>query len=40
MPTWFLKVKTRATNATMALAEQAEKAPDVGILRKTVQFAA
>ena len=40
IPTLILEETTTMTNATMALAELAEKGPDVDMLRQMVQFAA
>lgn len=40
IPTLILEERTTMTNATMALAELAEKGPDVDMLRQMVQFAA
>jgi hypothetical protein len=40
IPTLILEERTTMTHATMALAELAEKGPDVDMLRQMVQFAA
>ncbi len=39
-PTLILEEEAMMTNATMALAELAEKGADVDVLRQMVQFAA